>query len=110
MIKLKALASSMLCCASLPLDDQALTCAIIERKPQAMSALVQYGCRDWRDVALISTENRIALAEFLRDVADHARGGCRCASIPIEIGPPLLPGGSARSASNEQWRCRPHLK
>ena len=67
----------MLCCASLPLDDQvcALTCAIIQRKPRAMSALVNMVAVIGAMSRYISTENRIALAEFLRDVADHARGG-----------------------------------
>jgi hypothetical protein len=57
----------------LPPDEQlaSLICAIIERKPQAMSALVSMLAVLGVMARHVSTENRIALAELMRDAADE---------------------------------------
>lgn len=57
----------------LPLDDQlaSLICCIIERKPQAMSALVSMSAIMTAMAGYLSEGDRIALAEILRDSADH---------------------------------------
>jgi hypothetical protein len=57
----------------LPADDRlaALICSVIERKPQAMSALVSMVAVIGVMSRHLSDTNRIALAEIFRGCADH---------------------------------------
>ncbi len=63
----------------LPLDVQMATliCAIVERRPQAMRALVSMSSvmAVMADAACLSEVNRVALAEVVRDCADEIEHG-----------------------------------
>lgn len=67
----------------LPPDEQlaALICVIIERKPQARSALVSMLAVLGVLARHLSSENRIAFAELMRDAADEIEQ--RRVKVPI---------------------------
>lgn len=53
----------------------ALICAVVERRPQAMKALVSTAAVLDVMARHVPAGNRIAFAELLRDVADHVEQG-----------------------------------
>lgn len=67
----------------LPPDERlaALICAVVERKPQAMSALVSMLAVLGVMAHHLSSENRIAFAELMRDAADEIEQ--RRVTVPI---------------------------
>lgn len=73
----------------MPLDDQlaSLICCIIQRRPQALSALVSMSAVLAAMAEHLSARDRIALSEIVRDTADHIEHGRE--RIPDECWPPF---------------------
>lgn len=68
----------------MPLDDQlaSLVCCIIQRRPQALSALVSLSAVLAVMADHLTDRDRIALSEIVRDTADHIEHGRR-ERVPI---------------------------